>query len=464
MNNILLLSFLSIAILACQKNSLSPVERWTVEEPSQNTNLQEARRALDSQSSRFKVDQDSFYLNDLQHEGITFLDHHQHGVKSTTKGWQVLSQKASPEVPWLELWRARWLKQNTKVLLTHFYKENKGYKIIEHQVVFRDSPTKGHVEAAWKVIVFNSNETDVFQFLYNNEFEILEKKSVANHFVRGDAQVFNGRPDWVDLEIQPLLDLKGDGTLDGQRIQLVSERDQKVYSPLNQFRYDPQDPLFDDVQAYYFADRAVLWFSDNLNLQLDQDLEVKVHVGHPQKANTAFYYDHKIRLGDGDGKTYKSMTQDPTIVSHEVAHGFIKKISGLPFEGEGGSLNEAFADFFAADITGQAQMAGFSYVPGPYKRTLENTKTFADLKGSLYGDSLLVSGTLWDIRSILGPERTRKLAVKTLMRLGPYGRIKDLVPSILSVLPDNLNEPEKASIQQLLYQKRLWPQEQKADE
>jgi len=42
--------------------------------------------------------------------------------------------------------------------------------------------------------------------------------------------------------------------------------------------------------------------------------------------------------------------RDPSVVFHEVAHAYVDELAGLPSQGEGGALNEGFADFFAAAI------------------------------------------------------------------------------------------------------------------
>src|SRR5690606_11323605 len=109
--------------------------------------------------------------------------------------------------------------------------------------------------------------------------------------------------------------------------------------------------------------------------------------------NIAYYYNGNIRLGAGDGVTYKNIHRDPSIVMHEASHAFIQSIGQLSTESEGGSLNEAFADFFTALILDHPKMAEFAYIPGPYKRSLDNNTNATSFNGGLYHDSLVVSGT-----------------------------------------------------------------------
>jgi len=186
-------------------------------------------------------------------------------------------------------------------------------------------------------------------------------------------------------------------------------------------------------------------------MNLPYRLTVEVNDGGVSPGeNTAYFFESMIHLGAGDGKTYKTIARDPSIVAHETSHAFIESITPLPTQGEGGSLNEAFADFFATTILSNPRLGEVAYVPGPYKRTLEVSTSYSERNGGLYHDSQIVSGTLWSLRPILGPEKTFDLALKTLSRLSAQAELKDFPQAMQYALGQGFTEDEAAKINQLL--------------
>jgi Zn-dependent metalloprotease len=139
-------------------------------------------------------------------------------------------------------------------------------------------------------------------------------------------------------------------------------------------------------------------------------------------------------LGLGDDQTYSHIPQDPSIVIHESVHALVDSIARLPYEGEGGSLNEAFADFFTALQLDNPNMGEAAYLKGPYRRTLANDFKLADKTGGLYHDSGIVSGALWDLRKSLGQDKARQIALSTLNRLTPGSDLADFGVQVKEVL------------------------------
>src|SRR5690606_1502757 len=110
--------------------------------------------------------------------------------------------------------------------------------------------------------------------------------------------------------------------------------------------FPPTDERFDQVQAYYYANQILSWFGRKLTLKKPLKVSILAHVGYPDKTNAAFYYKGQVRLGSGDDVTFSLIPLDPSIVMHEVSHVLIDELARLPFQGEGGSINEGFADVF----------------------------------------------------------------------------------------------------------------------
>jgi Zn-dependent metalloprotease len=147
--------------------------------------------------------------------------------------------------------------------------------------------------------------------------------------------------------------------------------------------------------------------------------------------------------------------RDPSVVTHEVAHAVIEQVSHLSTEGEGGSLNEAFADYFAASILDNPKMGEVSYVEGPYRRDIDNDATLAGRNGGLYHDSLIVSGTLWALRQALGTDAGQAVAFKTLSRLNADSNLVDFKTQLTQALAVGLS-PDQTHKAQAVLAARGW--------
>ena len=165
-----------------------------------------------------------------------------------------------------------------------------------------------------------------------------------------------------------------------------------------------------------------------MGVVLPFQVNVVTHVGFPNKTNAAYYYHGEVRLGEGDDQVFSRILYDQSIVTHEFGHAIIDSLAGLPFEGEGGSINEGFADFLACSHLGSPYLGEVAYKKGPYKRTVDNTLKLSESNGGLYHDSGIVSGTLWEIRAAVGNDSGVTFAHKVLVKLTPSSTLKDLGP------------------------------------
>lgn len=248
------------------------------------------------------------------------------------------------------------------------------------------------------------------------------------------------------MQEEVLHDLTGDGTVTGRLLHVISALDLKVWSPQLTFFFPENDRRFDLGQAYFTIDQGYRWLKEHLGVELNHPIEVKLHVGEGGVSNAAFYHDNSIYLGTGDGQIYKDMIRDPSVLIHESIHAVIDAYAGLPSEGEGGGFNEGFADLFTALILDNPRIGEASYVPGPFRRTLENRlMAYKDFAPGVYQNGTIVGGTFWDMKSSLGNELTAKLAFRTLVRLG-RGAAFDDFPSALANAADGLLTPEQKTI------------------
>lgn len=119
-------------------------------------------------------------------------------------------------------------------------------------------------------------------------------------------------------------------------------------------------------------------------------------------------YDHNVFFqGDRD------FAYDGDVVFHEFLHAIttslVNKINSLGLDkwgihSEPGSLNEAWADYFAAAFTEDAKIGEYASIKGGYGevglRDIDNNASCPnDVIGEIHNDGLIWSGALWEIRS-----------------------------------------------------------------
>lgn len=239
------------------------------------------------------------------------------------------------------------------------------------------------------------------------------------------------------------------------RTHVVRSQASQVTLSEGPLRFNQDDPRFDQIQAFYYIQKGVDFFAKELDFTIPVAIEAETFLGFPDKRNAAITYQNQIRFGTGDGVTYHRIAQDPSIVIHEVGHVVVDTIARLSTQGEAGSLNEAFADFFSASYLNSPKMGSFSFLKGPYKRNLEDLILRSEKTGGLYHDSQIVSGTLWELRTRLGKPKAEALAMKSLARLGGAGTLDDFLIAIEDASRELLDPKETIQLREVL-KKRQW--------
>lgn len=268
----------------------------------------------------------------------------------------------------------------------------------------------------------------------------------ANH-VDGQAQVYPEGPRLSGLATVTLPDLVGNGTLTGRLLNVISAIGLQVWSPDQKFVFPVSDRRFDLVQAYYTISRGYAWLKENIGAEVSRPVNVRLHVGEGGRSNAAFYHDNTIFLGSGDGVLYRDLLLDPSVLLHEASHALIDAYAGLPSEGEGGSFNEGFADLFAALILDNPHLGEVSYVPGPYRRTLENRlKAYENFQAGVYQNGSIIGGTFWDMKPTLGSALIAQLAFRTLVRLGAGARFDDFPEALQHAAQGLLSDEQRALV------------------
>lgn len=307
-------------------------------------------------------------------------------------------------------------------------------------------------EPFWK-LVFQVRGLYLQGLYVNSHLKIKEKAIMGSH-VAPSALLFPDGPLKSSLQKVFLEDLGGRRILSSDKIKVITQSPTEAIAENDQFLYPVEDYRFEQVQVFFYLSKMLQWTSQRFQFQLPFVLEAETSFGYPEKTNAAFYYQRKIRLGEGDGVVFSEMALDPSIVIHESFHSVIEAVAKLPYEGEGGSLNEAYSDLFTALLLEQPRLGEASYKKAPYKRTVENNLSLSEKNGGLYHDSGIVSGLLWALVKSLGDEKGPQLAWEVLLKLNPQSDFEDFKKSLHEAL---LTLPEKDQQKtKLILQQRGW--------
>jgi hypothetical protein len=322
-------------------------------------------------------------------------------------------------------------------------------KIFDPQLIV--SAKYGAHHPLYQIDYIEATQNGVLRMKASPEGRVLSIEPASAAFEQGHGFIFPDGPKQSTIADVILSQLLGDGTLSKISHKVISQSTEKVVSSDEVFRYDPKDPRFDQVQTFYFVDRALRFFQEQLGVTIPFFLEVQTDVGSPDHTNAMFYYHGQIRLGSGDNVSYANIMKDPSIVTHETCHALIEVLSGLPLgQGEGGSINEAFADFFTTTFLDNPNLAEVAFLKGPYKRTVNNTMKLNEKNGGLYHDSLIVSGTFYEIKKELGTKPALDLAVKSLARMGPTGTFANFRDNVTTALSQGFTDDQKKSVLAIL--------------
>lgn len=299
------------------------------------------------------------------------------------------------------------------------------------------------------------NTDSFYQALFNKNGNIISETKVGSSFNEIKALLFPNGPRNSDLSVVLLQLTSFSPQFINTAIQVSSEYPHNYTRPEELLKTDPQDLQFDPLQAYFYVNKALSWYEKRWGFKLPYLLDLKTHVGYPEKTNSAFYYQGKIRLGTGDDEYYRKIAQDPSIVIHETTHALVDAVIGLPFQGEGGSVNEGLCDFITALILDNPKMAEASFMKGPYKRTLTTKVGFSEKNGGLYHDSLIVSGVLWELSQSLSSSDMQWLLTELLAELKPASDLNDFRNILLKLKNQSQLNSESEAIQKILFERQF---------
>jgi len=294
------------------------------------------------------------------------------------------------------------------------------------------------------VVKFNIliNSEKIESFVFDGEMNLIDDTFVGSHFQTAKATAYPQGPKLSVLSSVLLKSLINDQILKTDQIQVTSESTFKVNLD-EALNYTPPDERFDQVQVFYYIQQALSWFESNLDIEAGRlQVNAITHLGYPDKTNAAFFYNGIIRLGSGDGDSYSHIPLDPSIVIHESSHALIEMLASLPYQNDGGSLNEGFADFFTTIQLNNPKLGEVAYKKGPFKRQVDVLVPLKEKNGGLYHDSAIVSSFFWKLKEKIGAPKAILVGVNVLKKLAPDSDFELFQNLLLKTLTEDLSDDD----------------------
>lgn len=84
------------------------------------------------------------------------------------------------------------------------------------------------------------------------------------------------------------------------------------------------------------------WFNVPMLVKNGKPMQVTFHVHDQDQGQNAYYDNGEMVFGEGDDESYPVVA--PSVVAHEMSHGFTEQYANLRYHGQSGGINEAFSD------------------------------------------------------------------------------------------------------------------------
>lgn len=234
-------------------------------------------------------------------------------------------------------------------------------------------------------------------------------------YAEATGSVYDRHPGKGPVVNRTLTNLSGTGNfLNGTYVHAFNEDDQEAFSKDNWFVYGASNTHFDEVMAYYHANRFQDIYLDNIGYpylnfpDLIVKVDATVHYGSNWN-NAQAIFPNILRFGDGDGVIFNDLAKEDDVIYHEYQHLVTEYTTydGLDGGWEEDAMDEAFSDYFGASFAGSPLIGEYVTVGSGSLRNLDNSYTMSDWNGPNYPNSQhegsqVFSGALWDMRQQLG--------------------------------------------------------------
>ncbi len=450
----ILLSLGVVFMVGCSQPTSSKIDlEWTPESGALPASLEKIQ--TENKSTLRAGDQQIEFLHQTL-GGIEVSDSYVKKTKTSDgalKKVQAHFETASVSKLSLMRWQmARKNKSATLQKLLHAEASLKDKKIESFDL---NISTHGQDVAPVWILEYSDKSGEIWQAKYSYNLGPLSLEKVGSELDITPAWVYPQGPKKSSLQEVEIANLLKGKDLVSALLKVSSATELHIDVEGEPLQFNLTDSRFDQVQTFYVAQKTLNWFADNFQIFPSQSLDIQVHMGAPDKTNTAFYYSGKIRLGVGDDVIFSKIPWDPSIVAHETSHFIIDLTAHLPAQGEGGSLNEAYADFFAAAMLNNPKIAEASYLKEPFRRRIDTPKKYSEKNGGLYSDSQIVSSLLWEIYRTYGSKNGLALAYQVLQNLTPQSNLQSFKEELLKKSTVILSPIELRSFNAML-KEREW--------
>lgn len=197
--------------------------------------------------------------------------------------------------------------------------------------------------------------------------------------------------------------------LDGDNVVIQDENGDNATSSSGEFDYSTSNHYFDQVMVYYHSDEFEEWLwgqglgASRVGKVTAETRSIDGYAFTIPSQRLAFY-------SDGSNNPRENPTREGSVMAHEQMHIVSETYDDLEQQR---AMDEAYSDFFAIAYRHDRQ-GGQSTLVGQYAfRTVDtrrdvdnnfdnrNDDNDNDGQDTVYDDSLVLSGALWDVKQLL---------------------------------------------------------------
>ncbi|HLD76178.1 MAG TPA: proprotein convertase P-domain-containing protein, partial [Candidatus Norongarragalinales archaeon] len=233
--------------------------------------------------------------------------------------------------------------------------------------------------------------------------------------------------------------------LSGRFVRLINEIQPIALHTANvsipgthEFSWSDSDGSYkkEESNVYYFGNVVHDYFFNVLNVsELNGTMPAHVQVAGSCNAFADGVEIYFIKAGGGCEAT--SLSSD--VIFHEYTHNAIFAIYGNEpvFNQEYWAIHEGLADYFAAHLNNDPQVAEEIFPDKKPLRSLNNTRKYSSRTGEEHDDGEILGGAMWDLRSSLGSNLTNALLIRAMRMRGQS--FSDYASNLLLADDDNAN-------------------------
>ncbi len=342
-------------------------------------------------------------------------------------------------------------------------------------------PVLGVLHEAWKIVVSGTKPRGEWKVYVDAETgAVLQTVDLLKH-ADGRGRVFDPHPvatlndpslsdtspipDGAYFEVV-LKDLDGSGHLEGPFVS-TSTTNGRVKRANLDFRFKRSDRAFKEVMVYFHIDRVQRYIQElGFTNVLNKSIAVNIDGLTDDNSN---YSPLTKSLTFGTGGVDDA--EDAEIVLHEYGHAMQDDmVNGFGATHEGGSMGEAFGDYWAASfysehkpVSMQASIGNwdatfYSGANPPFLRRLDSNKLYPrDMKNEVHDDGEIWSACLWLIRKAIGRRTADILILAHHSLLTPQSQFEDAANALITTDGQLNAGRNEVSIRQIFVERGILP-------